>query len=236
MNQKELRRIEETILKITDDPKYCRLWSMPREIQNRISDLLCERIRVINQWYLEHITEKDIKRFEEVNGQLLDLTQNLYKKATQTYRTLLQHTDIFPPEDTTLEVGLKCKCDEESDLLSDPNYHYGTDFSAKIISIIQQTEEAVGLEYFEDFRVDVDINHRVEMDNEQLGFVNVLDDGTTWAEGWLTRPCFKNICICHAVHALCTHQHFAIPDMLRMKRYSMIIKIESGQNQIILEK
>ena len=221
MNQKELRSIEGTILKITGIPECHRLYNMPKDWQNCISDMLSQRCWMMNEWFLKRITNRDIKRFEEVNGQLLDLTQNLYNKAAQTYRTLLQHPDIFPPEDTTLEVGLKCKCDEESDLLPDPNHHYGTDFGEKIISIIQQTEEAVGLEYFEDVRVDVDINHRVEMDNEQLGFVNVLDDGSTWAEGWLTRPCFKNICICHAVHGICTHQHFSIPDLLRMKKFNM---------------
>ena len=227
----DLRKAEEQILAYAGEPMKSMIRHFSHNELMRLEDMLSQRLWFMNQWFLKQITEEDIKRFEEINGQLLEKTQELYKTAAQTYRTLLQYPDIFPPEDTTLEVGLKCKCDEESDLLPDPNHHYGTDFSEKIISIIQQTEEAIGLEYFEDVRVDVDINHRVEMDNEQLGFVNVLDDGTTWAEGWLTRPCFKNICICHAVHALCTHQHFSLPDILRMKQFKMIVRTETGMGK-----
>lgn len=220
MDQDEFRSIEEAILNYTGEPELYRLWQLPKETQDKIQDMLLQRCWLINQWFLEHIAPSDFKRLEEVSNQLLNLTQEMYRKAAQTYRTILQHPDVFPPDDMMIEGGLKCKCENEDDLIPDPDLHLGSDLSAKIISIIQQTEEAVGLEYFEDFLEYVDSNHRADMTDEELGFINVLDDGSSWAENWL------NIRVCHAVHALCTHQHFSIPDILRMKRFYLKIELE----------
>lgn len=47
----------------------------------------------------------------------------------------------------------------------------------------------------------------------------MLDDGTTWADGFLWNPEFEHICICHALHCLCCHAHYPIPDALRMTSF-----------------
>ena len=46
-----------------------------------------------------------------------------------------------------------------------------------------------------------------------------LDDGVSWAEGPLRIPQLDHICVCHLVHALCTHQNYSIPDLLSMTTY-----------------
>ena len=38
-----------------------------------------------------------------------------------------------------------------------------------------------------------------DMSDKQLECVNDLEDGTTWAEGWLCHPKLEHICMCHAV-------------------------------------
>ena len=53
------------------------------------------------------------------------------------------------------------------------------------------------------------------------GFKDCLNDGMTWAEGCLCRPEMNHICICHAVHDLCTHKEYSIPDLLRMNDFGV---------------
>ena len=54
------------------------------------------------------------------------------------------------------------------------------------------------------------------MSDAELEFADDLNDGTTWAEACLDHPAFKHICICHAVHDICTHKSYSIPDLLHM--------------------
>ena len=63
------------------------------------------------------------------------------------------------------------------------------------------------------------------MSDAELGFADDFDDGSTWAEGWLDHPAFKHICICHAVHDICTHKSYSIPDLLRMNDFWCEVKI-----------
>ena len=63
------------------------------------------------------------------------------------------------------------------------------------------------------------------MTAEEYGLYDFLNDGTTWAESWLDREEFKEITICHAVHDLCTHKYYSIPDLLRMNDFWIEIKI-----------
>lgn len=71
----------------------------------------------------------------------------------------------------------------------------------------------------------IDPNKDSSMSDAQLGFVNNFDDGTTWPEVCLDHPAFKHICICHAVHDICTHKNFSIPDLLHMNDFWCEIKI-----------
>lgn len=65
----------------------------------------------------------------------------------------------------------------------------------------------------------LDLTKRGDMTDEELGFKDCLNDGMTWAEGCLCRPEMNHICICHAVHDLCTHKEYSIPDLLRMNDF-----------------
>ena len=55
--------------------------------------------------------------------------------------------------------------------------------------------------------------------DEQLQCVDVWDDGVTWAEGHLRRPELKHIIVCHAIHDICTHKPYSIPDLLRLNDF-----------------
>ena len=56
-----------------------------------------------------------------------------------------------------------------------------------------------------------------------------MDDGTTWAEGPLRDPKLEHIVVCHALHALCTHMNWSIPDVLRINDFSIEVKLTIQQ-------
>ena len=48
---------------------------------------------------------------------------------------------------------------------------------------------------------------------------------TDRAEGVFDREEFKDICICHAVHELCQHKMYSIPDLLRMNDFWCEVRV-----------
>ena len=61
-----------------------------------------------------------------------------------------------------------------------------------------------------------------------------LDDGTSWAEGCLTLSQFEDIIVCHAIHDLCTHKNYSIPDLLRIPSYTIRHTIDGTSKRPIL--
>ena len=55
-----------------------------------------------------------------------------------------------------------------------------------------------------------------------------LYDGETWAEGCLMRPELDSVCVCHAVHDICTHKDYSIPDLLRMDDFFVDVCITNS--------
>ncbi len=43
----------------------------------------------------------------------------------------------------------------------------------------------------------------------------------SWAEGCLDVPQFSGIGVCYAIHDLCTHKNYSVPDLLRIRSYSL---------------
>ena len=54
----------------------------------------------------------------------------------------------------------------------------------------------------------------------------------TWAEGPLRIPQLDHLCVCYAVHALCTHMRYSIPDLLRMTTYALNYQISMPVDRI----
>ena len=44
----------------------------------------------------------------------------------------------------------------------------------------------------------------------------VADDGTNWNLDYLDNQAFDKFCICHLLHSLHSHEHYSLPDILRM--------------------
>jgi hypothetical protein len=58
-----------------------------------------------------------------------------------------------------------------------------------------------------------------ESGHAAVGRVDFGDDGVTWAEGHLRRPELEHVVVCHAVHDICTHKPYSIPDLLRLNDF-----------------
>ena len=57
----------------------------------------------------------------------------------------------------------------------------------------------------------------------------------TRAEGHLRIPQLDHLCVCYAVHALCTHMHYSIPDLLRMTTYAFNYQLNTNVDPILFE-
>jgi hypothetical protein len=60
--------------------------------------------------------------------------------------------------------------------------------------------------------------------------IDTFVDGQSWAEGVIKkckRPADVNVC--HAVHDICEHKYYSIPDLLRMKTFEMCVGLKIQQ-------
>jgi hypothetical protein len=74
------------------------------------------------------------------------------------------------------------------------------------------------------------------MTDEELDCYDWADDGTTWAEGCLRVKELEHIKMCYAVHSICTHHEYAIPDLLRMTDFWVEVKIVCQHNEKLCDK
>lgn len=65
--------------------------------------------------------------------------------------------------------------------------------------------------------------------DEELECANIMDDEDSWAEGPLRHPKLDHIKVCYALHALCTHMNWSIPDVLRINYFSIEVKLTVQQ-------
>ncbi|WP_297928041.1 hypothetical protein [uncultured Coprobacter sp.] len=211
--RKKIQRIERKIVEITEVDKDGFLKSLSRIEQESVRELLFERYKLLNALFAATLAE--IEHFRQVNDQLFDLTKKMYSQSAAFYRQVL--TTYTPSFDDDVEVEGRLRFvfnGPESVLQLENDAYYGSDFRSMV---------AV-LSYFYDSDIEychnsLDLTKVSDMTDEELGFKDCLNDGTTWAEGCLCHPAMNHICICHAVHDLCTHKEYSIPDLLRMNDF-----------------
>lgn len=112
-------------------------------------------------------------------------------------------------------------CGVESILELPEDSYYGSDFAymIELICCCLLEEYNGGLPEIEECSCNYSPKNTSDMTDEQLQCVDVWDDGVTWAEGHLRRPELKHIIVCHAIHDICTHKPYSIPDLLRLNDF-----------------
>ena len=228
--RKRLQRIEAAILRITGkDMDRLSVRHVPEKKRERIGELIGVRQMLLNRMFVA--TPEEVERMEQVNTLLLQLTRQMYRRSAKLYRKVLDTTrDKTFDDDVVVEGSLKYGCNGPESVLHLTNDHYyGSDFT-RMLQIIDWLY-ACDVDGFEIEEIECTSLESIDPDNDpsmsdaELGFADDSDDGTTWAEGWLDHPAFKHICICHAVHDICTHKSYSIPDLLRMNDFWCEVKI-----------
>lgn len=186
----------------------------------KIQDLVSTRSLILNRMF--QATSQEIKRFEAVNELLNSLTKKMYHRMANLYRTLIDSPkDESFDDDYVVSGTLKYVYnDEDSILILPEDGHYGSDFAYMIELIYHLLEDYNGgLPEIEECSCNYSPQNTSDMTDEQLHCVDVWDDGVTWAEEHLRRPELEHIVVCHAVHDICTHKPYSIPDLLRLNDF-----------------
>ena len=206
-----LRFVEEKILGIMD----VNGWMMNKELEEQVKDLLSDRHVIMNKMFRMHVTEQEVARFREVNDHLLVLTQRLYDghDVLMDFLCLNFIESCYPG--TIIQVESRLDVDEAAEVLHfDDDGDYGSDF-ALMLDALAWTEDIEISSFI------TNLGEKPKPDN--------LDDGTTWAEGCLDIPQFKDIVVCYATHDLCTHKNYSVPDLLRIQSYNIRHCLESNR-------
>lgn len=228
-----LQEVESEIKGIVgEDPFYFYPSSPSPEIIDRIEALIGNRRYILDRMFT--YSEDEIKRMEQVNALLFNLTKQMYQRTTSLYRMLLKYgqDDSFD-DDYEVEGVLnhhveysKDEGDLDSVLHLENDDVYGSDF-AYMIYVMRENDE------LSDFHINyIDncfIYHREsntpEMTDKELDCdYTFMDDGESWGE-CLWRNDLKHICFCHAFHSLYTHHSYSLQDIIRINAFSVDVKL-----------
>lgn len=208
-----LQFVEDKILRIMDNQG----WMMKKETEELVKELLLERHFIINKMFRLHVTEQEVARFREVNDHLLELTCKMCSEHVKLLDALNNNPMVSVIGREEVVVESKLGVDEETEVLHyDDDDDYGSNFS-QMIDALAWTEDVEIQSCFTALGEKPELNH--------------LDDGCSWAEGCLDVPQFKGISVCYAVHDICTHKNYSVPDLLRIRSYSVLNTIKSNQKR-----
>lgn len=192
----------------------------------KLGELADARCSILN--HLFKASPREVKRFEEVNILLYELTLKMYKRTAHLYRSLLAgEKDASFDDDYNIEGTLSYVYNsEESILRLEDDEYYASDFNYMIEFLYLLTDKSRNkMGNIEYTSIAYNPKHTPEATDEELDCVDTLDDGHTWAEGYLDIPKFEHICVCYAVHDICTHKPYSIPDLLRMNDFWVEAKL-----------
>ena len=231
-----VKDIEKDILEIAGDVlDYTlivrkRLTPFQFELLDALLDL---RGLALNSLFEVHCSDEEVRRFTAINDKLYTMTESMYERARMV-NDLIKTMPLHEKDDD-VEVEAKLKFWEDgapSVLEIEDDDFYGSDFTRMIVlrSIIDSDYRS----YDEIERVAIYpnlVNGKLIPDDTEIN--NRMDDGTTWAEAWLRHRKLDHLIVCHAVHDICTHKNYSIPDLLRMNTFevSVDIKIQQIEDQ-----
>ena len=231
----ELIKLEKKILDITGDPidykHYSPFldWCRDDAKVEAVEEMMLDRCFILNLLFDIHCTPAEVARLEKINGMLLEMTNRTYHRTADMMRALMVMKKDDMDDDYELEGKLAPRFDIPYSVLrlEDDDY-YGSDF-IRMAAILQETEK------HKPGMADVSCDWSRLKDktpsatDKELECANIMDDGDSWAEGPLRHPKLAHIKICYALHALCTHMNWSIPDVLRINDFSIEVKFTVQQ-------
>ena len=196
-------------------------WMMKKEIAEQVKELLSDRHFIMGKMFRLHVTEQEVARFREVNDHLLDLTRKMFSEHAKLLETLKDNPILSVTSWDDVVVESKLDVDEDAEVLHyDDDDDYGSNF-LQMIDAIAWTE-------------DLEI-HSCYTTLGEKPVSDHLDNSSrwSWAEGCLDVPQFRGICVCYAVHDLCTHKNYSVQDLLRIRSFSVQNTIKGSRKHIV---
>ena len=187
----------------------------------KIKELLNVRQTLLNELFFA--TSEEIIRLKQVNSLLDELTKKMYHRTASLYRVFLSsYRDEEFDDDYEIEGTLKCNIDYDSEggiygtiLKLENDEFYGSDFGY-MIALINRMQDC---ESIVECHIGYKETHTLSMSNEELDCYDHWDDGVSWNEGELNRKELEHICICYAMHVICVHNEYSLPDLLRLNDF-----------------
>ena len=208
-----LQFVEDKMLRIMDNQG----WMMKKELEEQVKELLSDRHFIMNKMFRLHVTEQEVTRFREVNDHLLELTRKMFGEHMKLLDSLKDNPILSVASWDDVVVESKLDMDEDAEVLHyDDDNDHGSYFS-QMIDAIAWTED------LEIRSLCTTLGEKPEPDR--------LDDGCSWAEGCLDVPQFDSIGVCYAVHDLCTHKNYSVPDLLRIRSYSVLNTVKGNRKR-----
>ena len=239
--RKELAGLEDCILKIThyrETPIGTGMTYGFNFNRDRLKALLILRKELLNDMFL--CSPKEVSRLERVNARLEDMTQQMYRKTSETYRNSLEKAGSIADKDFHLEVRGLVRFEYRSldSVIGDGDLAnpYGSRFAAMMDIAHEFMNDWLICQwggaqcrkcYWRDPDGRIHIENPDETDND--------DDGNTWTDERLDRPELCHIRISLTLYRLYMDTLFSLPDILRMNDFRCEINYiydshEDGQN------
>ena len=178
-----------------DADKSFRFRKFSEQEREVLDSLWSTRVKILNVMMLNP-TEEEIERLGHQNDKLHELSKDAFAQGRNLWKSLLHSPSLMANEDYyDVEEHVDfCWNDEDSVFKMDNDDYYGSDF-----------------EYMLHFHCNFRDSGRY-----YVGEPLVADDGTSWNLDYLDNPAFGKFCICHLLHSLHSHEHYSLPDILRM--------------------
>lgn len=204
----ELVRIESSIKTITgDNIENMTYWWRNEEKCDKVETLLQQRRTILNQMFTA--TSAELEHFRQVNEMLYNMTAQLFDRVKDLSHSSEKVANSTYDDDYEIFGTLQVSVELETDILTlDDDDYYGSDFlfMNHILCLIYDGHHG-NIEWF---NADAIAGEEKPM----------CDDGVSWNEyPFFDRKEFDDIVICHAVHDICNHKMFSIPDLLRINSY-----------------
>ena len=226
--REQVHKVEEKILAITGkNVEFNMEWTRSQRKCEQIEKMIWKRKYLLDEMFVA--TPEEVKRMEQVNSRLYDLTQKMLSRTEALYRKVM--TATYDPEfDDNVEVvgSLRFSLNGYSSVLPMVNDdYYGSNFY-EILCVIDwlYTCNHLGTEEIECINISL-ADYSNEMSSEELGFNDELNNGSSWyMPNQPSADKLNHLCICHAIYELSCHKPYSIPDILRMNDFCVEVNIK----------
>ena len=219
------RRVKKVVNREENNPDYF-FRNFSESERELLDDLLGLREVTLDEMML-HPTAAEVERLSMLNDKLYKLTLECFEQCRNLWLTLYRSPyKVNNRFCYDLEGTLRFEyADNDSVVHLENDDYYGSDFDY----MIHLTDELISTKYGKHCKMDTMVNAAPSIffsTEEALNeLTDTLDDGTSWAEGYLHNKAYDHLCICYAMHALHTHEPWCLPDILRMDDFTINVKL-----------